>query len=293
LPIRAAIEVRGDTMTIDFEGSAPQTSGGVNAVAAITTSCVRYVIRCIIEALLGQSLPAGGGAMTAVRVRLPANSIVNAAPPASVAAGNVETSQRIADVLFSALAQALPDIVPAQSQGTMNNITLGGTDPRTGQPFAYYETVGGGMGAAAASHGLSGVHVHMSNSLNTPIEAIEHAIPIRVRHYALRRDSGGRGIHNGGDGIRRDLELLTDAEISLLTERRASGPRGAAGGASGAPGANIFVIGTDERRLPSKITFRARAGGVLSIRTPGGGGWGKEVSGRTGEQASGRTDEQR
>jgi N-methylhydantoinase B len=274
LPIRVRIEVRGETLTCDFAGSAPQAAGGVNAVAAITVSCVRYVMRCIVEALLGQSLPAGGGAMTCVTTLMPERSIVNAAAPASVAAGNVETSQRMTDVLFGAFAQALPELVPAQSQGTMNNMTLGGIDPRTDSPFAYYETMGGGMGASARSGGLSGVHVHMSNSLNTPIEAIEHAIPIRIRHYALRRDSGGSGKHAGGDGIRRDIELLADADISLLTERRASGPKGAAGGQDGAPGANLLIENGEEKQLPAKATFRARAGSVLSIRSPGGGGHG-------------------
>jgi N-methylhydantoinase B len=275
LPICVNIEISGESAFIDFTGSAPQASGGVNAVSAITISCVRYVIRCIVESLLGQALPAGGGAMRCVTTHLPERSIVNAAPPASVAAGNVETSQRIADVLLSAFAHALPDIVPAQAQGTMNNITLGGIDPRTEQPFAYYETIGGGMGASATADGLSGVHVHMSNSLNTPIEAIEHAIPIRIRHYALRRASGGRGKHHGGAGIRRDIELLADAEVSLLTERRLRAPRGRAGGEDGAAGANIHVVGGEERVLPSKTTFRARSGEVISIRTPGGGGYGK------------------
>jgi N-methylhydantoinase B len=274
LPIRVRIEIRGETAIVDFAGSAPQATGGVNAVTAISVSCVRYVIRCIVESLLGQPLPAGGGAMRCVTTRLPERSIVNASPPASVAAGNVETSQRITDVLFSAFAHALPDIVPAQSQGTMNNITLGGIDPRTQQPFAYYETVGGGMGASATTAGLSGVHVHMSNSLNTPIEAIEHAIPIRIRHYSLRRASGGTGKHHGGDGIRRDIELLADAEVSLLTERRLRAPSGAAGGEDGAAGANVHIVAGEERVLPSKTTFRAHAGDIISIRTPGGGGHG-------------------
>lgn len=274
LPICVEITVNAESLAIDFAGSAPQTAGGVNAVTAITISCVRYVVRCIVEALLGQSLPAGGGAMLCVTTRLPERSIVNAAPPASVAAGNVETSQRIADVLFAAFAQALPQLIPAQSQGTMNNITIGGSDPRSGKPFAYYETVGGGMGAAADADGISGSHVHMSNSLNTPVEAIEHAIPVRIRHYALRRGSGGHGRHRGGDGIRRDIELLVDADVSLLTERRAGGPRGSCGGSDGAPGENVHIIAGEERPLPAKATFRARAGEIISIRTPGGGGYG-------------------
>jgi N-methylhydantoinase B len=286
LPIRVKLHVRGETIHADFTGSAAQATGGVNAVAAITISCLRYVVRTVVEALLQQSLPAGGSAMSCVTAQLPEASIVNAAPPASVAAGNVETSQRIVDVLLAAFAQVLPDIIPAQSQGTMNNITLGGTDPRTGAPFAYYETMGGGMGACAASDGLSGVHVHMSNSLNTPVEAIEHAIPIRIRHYALRRGSGGAGAQRGGDGIRRDIELLTDAEISLLTERRARGPAGAEGGAAGEPGANVLITKDGERVLPSKITFRAARGDVLSIRSPGGGGFGKEGTKERGNEGT-------
>jgi N-methylhydantoinase B len=274
LPIRVSLRIAVDSITADFTGSAAQTSGGVNAVASITVSCVRYVARCIAETVLGESLPAGGGAMSALNVILPDRSIVNAQPPASVAAGNVETSQRITDVLFAAFAQALPDIVLADSQGTMNNLTLGGIDPRSGAPFAYYETMGGGMGASPTADGLSGVHVHMSNSLNTPIEALEHAYPVRITHYSLRRGSGGAGAHRGGDGIRRDIHLLTDVDVSILSERRAIAPHGIHGGESGAPGENILVRGTEATQLPSKTTFRAGKGEVLSLRSPGGGGCG-------------------
>ena len=273
LPIRVRVDVAADGLTIDFSGSASQATGGVNAVAAITVSCVRYVVRCIVEALLEQSLPAGGGAMSCVTTLLPERSIVNAAPPASVAAGNVETSQRIADVLFTAFAQALPQLIPAQSQGTMNNVTLGGSDGPAS--FAYYETMGGGMGASAWADGLSGVHVHMSNSLNTPIEALEHAIPVRIRHYGLRHGSGGAGMHHGGDGIRRDVEMLVETEVSLLTERRTIAPHGAAGGSDGARGENVLLHDGKEERLPSKATLRVPAGAVLSIRSPGGGGFGR------------------
>jgi len=272
--IRLSLHISPQGITADFTGSAPQTSGGVNAVASITVSCVRYVVRCIAEAVLGQSLPAGGGAMSALNVITPEGSIVNALPPASVAAGNVETSQRITDVLFAAFAQALPDIVLADSQGTMNNLTLGGIDPRSGLPFAYYETMGGGMGASPSSDGLSGVHVHMSNSLNTPIEALEHAYPVRITHYSLRRGSGGAGAHRGGDGIRRDIHLLTDMDVSILSERRTIPPHGVQGGASGAPGENIVVRPNGETALPSKTTFRASKDDVLSVRSPGGGGCG-------------------
>ncbi|HEX7051492.1 MAG TPA: hydantoinase B/oxoprolinase family protein [Longimicrobiales bacterium] len=277
LPIRVRIVVSGEMIDVDFTGTAPQAAGGVNAVAAVTVSCVRYAIRCVVEALLGQPLPAGGGELRPVRLTLPPGSLVAARPPAGVAAGNVETSQRITDVLLLALAPALPDRIPAQSQGTMNNLTIGGTDPRTGTPFAYYETAGGGMGAGPHGPGLSGVHVHMTNSLNTPIEALEHAYPFRVRRYGLRSGSGGDGLHRGGDGLRRDIELLTDAEVSLLTERRCVPPAGLAGGAPGKTGENVLIRAGKPEPLPAKATFPARAGDIISIRTPGGGGWGRRA----------------
>ncbi len=274
LPICVRVAVSGDTLDVDFAGTAPQAAGGINAVSAITVSATRYVVRVLVESLLGQALPAGGGAMNAMAVHLPERSLVAAGAPASVAGGNVETSQRITDVLFRAFAAALPDRVPAQSQGTMNNLTVGGIDPRTGQPFAYYETAAGGMGGGPQGPGLSGVHVNMTNSLNTPIEALEHAYPFRVRAYALRANSGGGGRHPGGDGLRRDVELLGDAEVSLLTERRRFPPRGLAGGEDGARGENILIRDGVEQPLPSKTTFFAHAGDVISLRTPGGGGWG-------------------
>lgn len=278
LPIRVRVEVSGDRLTADFAGTAPQTAGGVNAVGAITTSAARYVVRCVAEALLGQALPAGGGEMAALQLVMPEASLVSAGPPASVAGGNVETSQRITDVLFLALAEALPHLVPAQSQGTMNNLTVGGTDPRTGEAFAYYETIAGGMGASAAGPGLSGVHVHMTNSLNTPVEALEHAYPFRVRRYRLRPGTGGAGRNRGGDGLRRDVEILADAEVSLLSERRRIAPRGLAGGGEGAPGENVLIRSGSEEHLPAKTTFRVAPGDVLSVRTPGGGGWGSPTN---------------
>ncbi len=274
VPIRLKMTVEGERAILDFAGTAPQTNGGINAVAAITSSATRYVVRCMVEALLDTPLPAGGGSMSAVDLRLPPDSLVNASPPASVAAGNVETSQRITDVLLQAFGKALPEHAPALSQGTMNNITVGGIDPRTGQPFAYYETVGGGLGGAPQGPGLSGVHSHMSNSLNTPIEALEHAYPFQVAAYSIRRGSGGAGIHSGGDGLRRDIRLLTDGQVTLLTERRLQGPRGASGGEDGSTGENILIRGDGEKQLPGKVTFDALEGDIVSIRTPGGGGWG-------------------
>lgn len=273
--IRARVVVRGPELEVDFTGTSAQAAGGINAVAAITASCVRYVLRCVLEDLLGEPLPAGGGELDAVRLVLPDGSLVSARPPASVAAGNVETSQRIADVLLLAFAGALPDRIPAQSQGTMNNVAVGGVDTRTGEVFAYYETVAGGMGGGPAGPGLTGVHVHMTNSLNTPIEALEHAYPLRVTRYAIRACTGGRGLHPGGDGLRRDLLLLTDAEASLLTERRRVAPAGLAGGGPGDTGSNVLIRDGREEALPAKGTFRVIAGDTLSIRTPGGGGWGR------------------
>ncbi len=272
--IRVALEVRGRRLVVDFAGTAPQAEGGINAVAAITASATRYVVRCVVEALLGESLPAGGGSMRPVEIRVPDRSLVNARPPASVAAGNVETSQRITDVLMLAFAEALPEAMPALSQGTMNNTTMGGVDPRTGGAFAYYETVGGGMGAGPEGPGLSGVHCHMSNSLNTPVEALEHAYPFRVTRYELRRGSGGAGAHRGGDGLRRDVMLLADASVTLLSDRRRRGPAGVRGGEAGAPGANALIRDGVESPMEGKDTTRVQAGDVVSVRSPGGGGWG-------------------
>ncbi|HUP20491.1 MAG TPA: hydantoinase B/oxoprolinase family protein, partial [Gemmatimonadota bacterium] len=208
------------------------------------------------------------------RLVLTPGTVVAARPPASVAGGNVETSQRITDALLRALAEAVPEVAAAQSQGTMNNLTVGGIDPRTGEPFAYYETMGGGMGGCADGPGLSGVHVHMSNSLNTPIEALEHAYPVRVLEYSIRRGSGGPGAHPGGEGLRRDVRLLVDTHVSLLSERRRIAPGGFAGGGDGATGRNVLICDGEESDLPSKATFLLRAGDVLSLRSPGGGGWG-------------------
>ncbi len=274
LPIRARVIVSGEEVRVDFAGTAPQARGGINAVEAITASATRYAVRVVVERLLGQPLPAGGGAMDAVRIDMPPGSLVAARVPASVAGGNVETSQRITDVLLAALSRAVPGIGVAGSQGTMNNLAVGGVDPRSGEAFAYYETMGGGMGGGADGPGLSGVHVHMSNSLNTPVEALEHAYPFRIRHYALRRATGGAGRHPGGDGLRRDLQLLADCDVSLLTERRRSAPRGAAGGGDGARGRNVLIRDGQETELPAKATFSVRAGDIISLRSPGGGGWG-------------------
>jgi N-methylhydantoinase B len=303
VPLRVSIKISHGHALVDFAGSSPACRGSVNAVMAITTSAVFYVFRC----LLGEDIPACAGLLEPIEVRAPEGSVVNARAPSAVAAGNVETSQRIVDVLLRALAKALPHRIPAASSGTMNNLSFGGIDPRTGEAFAYYETIGGGMGARPNADGLSGVHTHMTNSLNTPIEALEAAYPVRVRRYSLRRGSGGKGQFRGGDGIIREIEFLTDVRASILSDRRRLQPYGLAGGGPGAAGRNELFVpegrkskvetrsSTSEirnskletrsskfgealgraRELPSKAVFNAPRGSVLRISTPGGGGWGR------------------
>ncbi|HEV2491591.1 MAG TPA: hydantoinase B/oxoprolinase family protein [Terriglobia bacterium] len=295
--LRVAIHIKRGQAEVDFAGSSPACRGGVNAVLAITTSAVFYVFRC----LLGEDVPASAGLMSPITVRAPEGSVVNAQPPAAVAAGNVETSQRIVDVLLKALAKALPDRIPAASSGTMNNVSFGnaGAPHREREgPFAYYETIAGGMGARPTLDGLSGVHTHMTNSLNTPIEALESAYPVRVRRYSLRRGSGGAGKFRGGDGIVREIEFLTDVRGSILSDRRRFPPYGLKGGKPGAAGRNTLILPSlpGRRRrtltLPSKATFEAPRGSILRVETPGGGGWGKakkklEVRGRESEDKRG------
>src|SRR2546421_3010740 len=271
VPITAKVTVQGDRITIDFTGSAQQTRGNVNAVAAVAKSATYYVVRC----LMPEDAPMNHGTFAPVTVIAPEGSVVNARQPAAVAQGNVETSQRITDVVFGALATALPDIVPAASQGTMNNITAGGIDPRTGQPFAYYETMGGGMGARPELDGLSGVHTHMSNTLNTPVEAFEYAYPMRVNAYRLRDHSGGHGATRGGDGLVREFTFEVPTEVTLLTERRSASPYGLQGGEPGMRGENRLQHEGQENVLPGKVHFQATPGDKLTILSPGGGGWGK------------------
>jgi N-methylhydantoinase B len=259
-------------VTVDFTGSDPQVEGSVNAVAAITFSACFYVFRC----LLAEDIPAAAGLMRPIEVIAPEGTIVNARSPAAVAGGNVETSQRIVDVLLRALAQAIPDRIPAAAAGTMNNLTIGGVDPRTGEPFAYYETVAGGMGARPGKAGVSGVHTHMTNSLNTPAEALEYAYPLRVRKYSLRAGSGGEGKFRGGDGVVREIEVLADCEVTLLADRRSRGPWGLSGGADGAPGKTFITRGDGSvEEMPAKFSTRLCGGERIRIETPGGGGWGK------------------
>jgi N-methylhydantoinase B len=261
----------GPLVTVDFTGTDQQVEGAINAVEAITWSACFYVFRC----LLTEDVPATAGLMRPIEVIAPAGTVVNARPPAAVAGGNVETSQRIVDVLLRALAGAIPQRIPAAASGTMNNLTIGGMDPRTGEPFAYYETVAGGMGARPTKAGVSGVHTHMTNSLNTPAEALEYAYPLRVRRYALRPDSGGHGKHRGGDGIVREIEVLTEADVTLLADRRQGRPYGLNGGEAGVVGrTEVLRADGSRQRLAGKASVRVKAGERIRIETPGGGGWG-------------------
>ncbi|HEV2826959.1 MAG TPA: hydantoinase B/oxoprolinase family protein, partial [Pyrinomonadaceae bacterium] len=272
VPIKVRIKIKGEQALVDFTGSAPQVNGPINAVEAITISAVSYVFRCLLEG----DVPASAGLMSPIEVVAPSGTVVNAVHPASVAGGNVETSQRIVDVLFKALSQALPNKIPAASQGTMNNLTMGGLDPRTGEEFSYYETVAGGMGARPDQDGMSAVHTHMTNSLNTPAEALEYAYPLRVSAYRIRKGSGGKGKQNGGDGVVREIETLAAARMSLLADRRKRAPYGLAGGAEGKPGTAAIISGARVRKIGSKGSWELKAGDRVRTETPGGGGFGKK-----------------
>jgi N-methylhydantoinase B len=275
-PIKIRVSITFDpslsSARVDFSGSSPQVASSMNAVYAITYSATYYVFRC----LLSEDAPANAGLMRPIAVYAPEGTIVNARPPAAVAAGNVETSQRIVDVLMRALARAIPERVPAASSGTMNNLTIGGIDPRSGGAFAYYETIAGGMGARPNADGLSGVHTHMTNSLNTPTEALEYAYPLRVRRYSYRPDSGGNGKFHGGDGLVREIELLADAQVTLLSDRRKFRPYGLAGGESGQAGKAVHTSGDESHEIPAKSSLHAKKGDAVRIETPGGGGWGPQ-----------------
>jgi len=271
-PVKIAVTVtiKGDEAVVDFDGSSAQVKGSVNTVYAVTVSAVLYVFR----ALIGLDIPANSGCLVPIEVKATEGSVVNAQSPAAVAGGNVETSQRIVDVLLGALAQAAPKHVPAAAQGTMNNLMIGGWDPERQRPYTYYETIGGGMGAGPETPGANAIQCHMTNTLNTPVEALEYAYPFRVRRYEIRQGSGGMGCQPGGNGIRREMELLHPAQITLLTERRQFAPYGLAGGQPGKRGRNLLVRDGRVSELPGKITRTVKAGDVLRLETPGGGGYG-------------------
>lgn len=271
IPIRLQLEIQGDRARLDFSDSAPQVAGSVNAVKAITLSAVLYVFRSLIR----EDIPTNAGCLEPIEVLTRPGTIVDAKFPAAVAGGNVETSQRIVDVLLGALAQAMPSQIPAASQGTMNNLTIGGVDHRTGLPFAYYETLAGGVGATVKSHGESAMHSHMTNTLNTPVEALEFSYPFRVTEYSIRQDSGGRGRFNGGDGLVREIVLLSDAEVTVLSERRTNPPYGLSGGEPGSTGKNLVNRNQHWEEMPGKFSTRLQKGNRVRIETPGGGGFGR------------------
>lgn len=273
IPIRAKITIEGSRATIDFKGTSPQVRGGVNAPLSVTTSAVLYVF----QSLAPQEMPLNSGPLRAIHIIAEPGSLLNPIYPAAVSAGNCETSQRVVDVVLGAIAKAIPERIPAASSGTMNNITFGGLNPLTGKEFAYYETIAGGMGAMKGKRGISGKHSHMTNTLNTPIEAIERELPIVIDTYSIRKDSGGRGRFRGGDGIVRSFRFLSSAHVTIVTERRKHAPYGLAGGGRGKPGRNVLKRKGRASVLPPKASFSVEPGDLLRIETPGGGGWGKQT----------------
>jgi N-methylhydantoinase B len=271
LALHVTIERRSDQLRVDFAGTAAQVKGPINTNLAVTTSAVFYVV----AALVGREIPANQGMMAPVRIRAPEGSIVNCRFPAAVAGGNVETSQRIVDVLMRALAAALPDEIPAASCGTMTNVSLGGYDSLRGRAFSYYETVGGGCGGGPRRRGASALQTHMTNTLNTPVEVLEAYYPLQVRRYAMRRGSGGAGAHAGGDGIDREIRVLVETEMTLLAERRERGPYGLAGGEAGRRGVDTVCVKGVTVKIAAKTARHLGPGDSVRVQTPGGGGWGK------------------
>jgi N-methylhydantoinase B len=273
VPISVDLDIKDSYIIADFSRSADQVNTPFNTVRAVVMSATAYVFQC----LLGEGHPINQGSYRPLQIKTRPGSIVDAINPAPVAAGNVETSQRIVDVLLGALAAAVPELIPAASSGSMNNIAIGCDGSFSDQGFSYYETIGGGMGGRPTLEGLSGIHTHMTNTMNTPIEALEHAYPLRVEQYALRYESGGTGLHKGGDGISRSYRFLQSADVSLLSDRRKLAPYGLAGGQNGLPGKNILIHEKKRRKLSGKMVFEAEAGDLLLIKTPGGGGWGRTI----------------
>jgi N-methylhydantoinase B len=269
--IKASVEVSESGIQVSFDGSSPQVAGNLNCPLTVTVAGVLYVFRC----LLPSDAPACHGLFDRISISAPKNTLLNADYPAAVAAGNVETSQRIVDVVIGALAQALPELMPAASQGTMNNLAMGGVTlstgrRRSGQKWSYYETICGGSGAHSDGDGLSAIQSHMTNTLNTPIEVLESNFPLRLQAYRLRKESGGEGRHSGGEGVVREYEFLDTTQVSLISERREHRPWGLQGGGSGNSGANYL----NGKAIAGKQQIQMKAGDRLRIETPGGGGWG-------------------
>ena len=277
--IAATVTIDGETLAVDFEGTAAQTESPINAVRAVTASATYYAVRCVTD----PEIPPNAGSYRPIELRTPSGTVVDAEPPAAVVGGNLEVSQRVTDVVLGALAEVAPERAVAAGQGTMNNVTLGGTDPRDGSAYAFYETQGGGSGAHATGDGMDAVHVHMSNTRNTPAEVLETAYPLAIERYELLPDSGGAGEFRGGLGLRRDIRVERgSAQLSLLGDRREHAPYGIESGEDGTTGTDVLIegsgaegaVGRSSEVLPSKCTRRLEAGDVISIRTPGGGGFG-------------------
>ncbi|CAN5263575.1 hydantoinase B/oxoprolinase family protein [soil metagenome] len=276
LQLRTTVTIEGDAMTVDLRDCPAQVPANINAVRAVAESAALFVLRLLAD----PTAPANAGAARPLTVLTTPGTVVDARFPAPVATGNVETSQRLVDLLLRALAPALPDRVPAASQGTMNNVLIGSRG--TGTPFAYYETIGGGEGATPTRDGMHGIHTAMTNTRNTPVEALELAYPLRVVRSELRGGSGGPGLHRGGEGVVREIEVLVDATVTLHTERRTVAPWGLAGGGDGATGRNTLITAAgDARPLPAKTTLQVQAGDRIRIETPGGGGWGADQAATT------------
>jgi len=276
IPLRVSVRVKGGSASVDFKGSSEMVKGCLNAPLSVTTAATIYVFQCLAP----KEMPLNSGPLRAVKIKAEKGSILNAVYPAAVVGGNVETSQRVVDIVFGALSKAVPERVPAASAGTMSNTTFGGVNPRTGHNFAYYETIAGGMGGRYGMDGVSAVQTHMTNTLNTPIEALERELPVMIDSYRIRRNSGGGGRFKGGDGIVRKYRFLTNSTVSLITERRKSAPYGIKGGGEGRKGKNLLTRKDETKTIPPKATFDVKKGDVLTIETPGGGGWGKPKSKR-------------
>ncbi|NPA13405.1 MAG: hydantoinase B/oxoprolinase family protein [Aquificae bacterium] len=272
IKIQVDIKIEGSKATVDFSNSDPQTEGNINCVRAITLSAVYYVFRSLVR----EDIPTNKGCFEPIQVITKKGSVVDCQHPYPVAGGNVETSQRIVDVVLGALSKAIPDEIPSASQGTMNNLTIGGVNPKTGKPFTYYETIGGGMGASLGVDGESGIQSHMTNTLNTPVEALEFEYPFMVERYSLRDNSGGEGLYRGGDGIIRQIKFLTDVEITVISERRRIPPYGLFGGSPAKVGENILIRDGKEVKMGGKFHTRLKKGDSIVIKTPGGGGYRRE-----------------
>ncbi len=271
IPVKVNLIIKGDKAELDFQDSGAQVAGSVNAVHSITLSAVLYVFRALTE----ENIPTNAGCLRPIKIKTKKGTIVDANFPSAVAGGNVETSQRIVDAILGALSEAIPDEVCAAGQGTMNNIAIGGFDKKKNSPFTYYETLGGGMGASSENHGESAVHSHMTNTLNTPVEALEYSFPFLVTEYSIRKNSGGDGKFKGGNGMVREIKLLADAEVSVLSERRLLQPYGLCGGKPGKCGKNIIISGKGRKEMPGKFHTELKENDIIRIETPGGGGYGK------------------